>query len=207
MSDSQSWAIATQQSYATGKSPRGFGTADGKKKAKAKFSQPKKSYVQTADPKIKKAEENSDMPISVEMVKLGGFSDELTKIAIQGRLGEAVRRGAQLLAGGKKTDVVRHVKNRPLNLLDKIKGVKNKGTDVVVGGAGPRAGTMANLKSSNPAHRREAQKVLGTRAVAGVAGVAGTGQAIKGHRKTERKQLGRAYVAGARDMYGLSRRR
>lgn len=45
------FAIATQQAHATKHTPKGFGTAKGKKDAKAKYTQPRKSYVQTADPK------------------------------------------------------------------------------------------------------------------------------------------------------------
>lgn len=192
MNESTSWAIATQQAHKLKKTPKNYGTVEGRKTARSKFKEPRKSYVQTADPKIKKAEENSDMPISVDMVKLGGFSDELVKIAIKGRLGAAASRAATLLAGGKRADP---------GTVARAAG-KLKGTKVV----GERTGMMANLKSKNPKLRREAQLVLGARGAAGTAGVLGAGQAVKGHRKTERKQLGRAYVAGARDMYGLSRR-
>lgn len=192
MDESASWAIATQQAHKLKKTPKNYGTVEGRKAARAKFKEPKKSYVQTANPKIKKAEENSDMPISVDMVKLGGFSDELLKIAMKGRLGEAAKRGVELLAGGKRADP---------GAVSRVAG-KLKGTKVM----GQRTGTMANLKSKDPKLRAEAMKSLGARGAAGTAAVVGTGQAVKGHRKTERKQLGRAYVAGARDMYGLSRR-
>lgn len=205
MEESTSWAIATQQAHKLKKTPKNYGTVEGRKTARSKFKEPKKSYVQTADPKIKKAEENSDMPISVEMVKLGSFSDELTKIAIHGRLGEAARRAGQLLAGGKRTDVVKHVGADVPGMLGKLVGSKSK--KVVVEGAGPRMGTLANLRSKNKALRSEALKSVGLKGAVGAAGIAGTGKALKEHRKTERKQLGRAYVAGARDMYGLSRRR
>ena len=58
------FAIATQQAHAIKHTPKGFGTAEGKKKAKAKYSRPKKNYVQTADPKkigkkLEKAEKNA----------------------------------------------------------------------------------------------------------------------------------------------------
>ena len=44
------FAVATQQAHATKHTPKGFGTAEGKRTAKAKYPQ-RKSYVQTADPK------------------------------------------------------------------------------------------------------------------------------------------------------------
>ena len=144
------------------------------------------------------------MPNQLDIVKLASFSDELIKIAFKGRIGEAVSRGvtrgSQLLSGGKKSDVVKTVKGRETNILD-------KDTDVVFEGAGPRMGSMKNLKSKNKGERNEALKVLGARAVAGTAGVAAVGSGVKKHRKTERRQLGRAYVSGARDMYSRTRSR
>lgn len=38
MSESEAWAIATQQSHALGKSPKGYGTDEGKRVAKEKYS-------------------------------------------------------------------------------------------------------------------------------------------------------------------------
>jgi hypothetical protein len=49
MGKSTAFAIATQQSHATGHSPKGYGTAQGKRKAKAKFDTPKDD-VQSANP-------------------------------------------------------------------------------------------------------------------------------------------------------------
>lgn len=40
MSESEAWAIATQQSHALGKSPKGYGTDEGKSVAKEKYSTP-----------------------------------------------------------------------------------------------------------------------------------------------------------------------
>ena len=40
MPESEAWAIATQQSHALGKSPKGYGTAEGKREAKEKYSTP-----------------------------------------------------------------------------------------------------------------------------------------------------------------------
>jgi hypothetical protein len=41
MPESQAWAIATQQSHALGKSPKGYGTVKGRREAKAKYPTPK----------------------------------------------------------------------------------------------------------------------------------------------------------------------
>jgi len=50
MSKSTAFAIATQQSHSLGKTPKGYGTAKGKKKAKAKYDAPKKGYVKSPNP-------------------------------------------------------------------------------------------------------------------------------------------------------------
>ena len=49
MNKSTAFAIATQQGHATGHTPKGFGTAAGKRTAKAKYDTPKDD-VQTANP-------------------------------------------------------------------------------------------------------------------------------------------------------------
>ena len=50
MSKSTAFALATQQSHRLGKSPKGYGTALGKRRAKAKYDAPKKEYVKTPNP-------------------------------------------------------------------------------------------------------------------------------------------------------------
>ena len=50
MRKSTAFAIATQQSHRLGKSPKGYGTAEGKREAKAKYDAPKKEYVKTPNP-------------------------------------------------------------------------------------------------------------------------------------------------------------
>ena len=47
MRKSTAFALATQQSHRLGKSPKGYGTAKGKREAKAKYDQPKKEYTKT----------------------------------------------------------------------------------------------------------------------------------------------------------------
>lgn len=49
MSKSTAFAIATQQGHATGHTPKGYGTAEGRREAKAKFDTPKND-VQKANP-------------------------------------------------------------------------------------------------------------------------------------------------------------
>jgi len=50
MDKSQAFAIATQQGHRLGKSPKGYGTPEGRKKAKAKYEQPRKAYLKTPNP-------------------------------------------------------------------------------------------------------------------------------------------------------------
>lgn len=50
MDKSTAFAIATQQGHKLNKTPKGFGTVEGKKKAKKKYSEPKKSYIKGANP-------------------------------------------------------------------------------------------------------------------------------------------------------------
>jgi len=50
MDKSTAFAIATQQSHKMGKSPKGYGTKQGKKSARAKYDKPRKEYVRGANP-------------------------------------------------------------------------------------------------------------------------------------------------------------
>jgi len=50
MKKETAFAIATQQSHKVGKTPKGYGTSEGKREAKAKFDKPKKEYVKGANP-------------------------------------------------------------------------------------------------------------------------------------------------------------
>lgn len=73
MPESQSWAIATQQAHAAGKSPEGYGTPEGRREAKAKYDEGKAHYKKMADPKTKTS--------GIEPVFFRGFTDELEKIS------------------------------------------------------------------------------------------------------------------------------
>jgi len=68
MPESEAWAIATQQSHATGHTPKGYGTATGKRAAKRKYDGPKNSYQKTAS------------------VQIAAFLDELEKIGANAAL-------------------------------------------------------------------------------------------------------------------------
>jgi hypothetical protein len=83
MPESQSWAIATQQAHATGKSPKGYGTAEGKREAKQKYDEPKSEYKKTADPGHK----SKTSSLALWM----GFSDELQKIAAAASVGDVTK--------------------------------------------------------------------------------------------------------------------
>ena len=74
MSKSEAFAIATQQMHATGKGPKSYGASEGRQEAKEKYDEPKKSYVQTANPKTASVRSFSQL--------FAGFSNELQKIAI-----------------------------------------------------------------------------------------------------------------------------
>jgi len=79
MRKSTAFALATQQSHALGKSPKGYGTAEGRAEAKEKYDEPKKDYVQTANPghlDSPKMEKSS----SFNPVLVAAFSDELEQI-------------------------------------------------------------------------------------------------------------------------------
>ena len=73
MPESQSWAIATQQAYATKKVPSSYGTKEGRNEAKKKYDEPRDSYVKTPNPKEKTS--------GLDPITIASFSDELFKIA------------------------------------------------------------------------------------------------------------------------------
>jgi len=75
MPESESWAIATQQSHATGHSPKGYGTAKGRHEAHQKYPTPGDDE-QKASPKSKMA--GISVPFSSDLVS--GFCEELSSI-------------------------------------------------------------------------------------------------------------------------------
>jgi len=283
MNESTAWAVATQQSHAAGKSPKGYGTQEGRTTAKEKFPKRKKEYVQTAKPKTAgavdfvlnagkavgrkvtnadavadltkrlaeqeahmtavkgtirntalvgggtavgggailaaKSGQNPEEPQvkfataeaidGYSLAVFAGFSDEMQKIS--GAVGDAIKRFGGLVAGGNKLDAVMDVPTTvtekvPRGAIGRMFGMAPKDKvvettkQVVMPGVGPRVGSgIEALK--NPATRPEALKVLGARGAAG-AGAVGAGAAVsQKHKEHTNERLGRAYMAGARDMY------
>ena len=81
MSKSQAFAVATQQSHAQGKSPKGYGTKAGKREAKEKFDKPKKEYVVAANPgKLESPKMDKEKSSSPASDAYGG-SQESDKVA------------------------------------------------------------------------------------------------------------------------------
>lgn len=77
MPESEAFAIATQQSHALGKSPQGYGTSEGRSKAKAKYDTPGDDK-KTADP----GGIGKEASVTLLAPFTDSFCDELEKIAI-----------------------------------------------------------------------------------------------------------------------------
>lgn len=129
-----------------------------------------------------------------------GFSDEMQKIA--GKASDAIKGFGHLLAGGARKDLV-HTTDIPQGRIARAFGMKPKSMTTILEGAGPRVGSGIEA-IQNPATRSEALKVLGARGAAGTAAVGTGAVASKHHKEQSNQRLGRAYMAGARDMYAQS---
>lgn len=70
------YGVATEQAYAAGKAPKGWGTAQGHHQANKKYDEPKSHYKKVADPNTK----SKTSSLALEMML--GFADELEKIAL-----------------------------------------------------------------------------------------------------------------------------
>ncbi len=91
MSKSMAFALATQQSHVLGKSPKGYGTSEGKVEAKKKYDSPKKDYKKTANPgglKSPKMEKGA----MLNNVMMSAFRDEVGEIAKEGGLKDILLR-------------------------------------------------------------------------------------------------------------------
>jgi len=194
MQESTAWAVATQQAHASGKSPKGYGTSEGRNEAKQKFDKPKKDYVQTANPKLASAIDG------YSLATFSGFSDEMQKIA--GRIGEMARTFGHYLAGGPKKDLIAQVALPQGRLASKL-GNKPEFMTAHIPGAGPRVGGGIDA-IRNPATREDALKVVGARGATGAAALGLGATASKQHQQRHNKQLEKAYLAGAKDMYAQS---
>lgn len=88
MPKSQAFAIATQQAHAIGKSPKGYGTTEGRSKAKKKYDTPKDDK-KTANPGDLRSEKMASNEMNVEMgsdhfwkkAMVMALFDELEKIS------------------------------------------------------------------------------------------------------------------------------
>lgn len=95
MPKSQAFALATQQSHALGKSPKGYGTEQGRETAKAKYKTPGDDKKK-ANPGNLKSEK-----MAMDAITMHAFSDELQKIKEAGFL-DSVKRIAMTDVGGPK---------------------------------------------------------------------------------------------------------
>lgn len=86
MDKSQAFAIATQQSHALGKSPKDYGTSEGKSKAKVKYDKPKQ-YKKGANPGNLKTPKLESRKKEAELI-FDAFRDELEYISKEGGLKE-----------------------------------------------------------------------------------------------------------------------
>lgn len=71
------FAVATQQSHRLGKSPKKYGTSEGKTVARAKFDRPRKEYKKTAG--------EIDMS-AYNQLKMASFADELAEIVKESKV-------------------------------------------------------------------------------------------------------------------------
>jgi len=112
MRKSTAFAIATQQSHSLGKTPKGYGTSEGKREAKAKYDEPKKEYKKAANPG------DLDSPKLKESAVLPEFLDK-------------PRRGERLEPGSEE-----HIKNRAFGRAVGGGGVLGLGFGGSLGGVG-----------------------------------------------------------------------
>jgi hypothetical protein len=89
MPKSMAFALATDQGHATGKTPKKYGTSEGRKRAKQKYDKPRKEYVKTPNPGNL---ETPKLESRKKTAMYGPMAEELLKIA------------ADVLSGGKADD-------------------------------------------------------------------------------------------------------
>lgn len=78
MPKSQAFAIATQQSHAIGKSPKGYGTAEGRETAKKKYDTPHDDKKKANPGGLKSAKMEKT---AMDTITMKAFVDEMKKIA------------------------------------------------------------------------------------------------------------------------------
>lgn len=96
MDKGQAFAIATQQAHKLGKTPKGYGTKQGKAEAKVKYDKPKKEYVKASNPGKLDSPKLKGEPEKKASIEDDRFfekcaylivRDELTKLANQVNVG------------------------------------------------------------------------------------------------------------------------
>ena len=128
MPKSEAFAVATQQSHALGKSPKGYGTAAGRHTAKEKFDTPKDD-VKTSNPGH----------LESPKMKKNAFATTLLKLA----LGGPPPLPAAALA--------QHAAKKVPNLFDISKGPAAGAREIMGGSLAPK-GTAPKLPASSPIH-------------------------------------------------------
>ena len=152
MDKSQAFAIATQQSHKMGKSPKGYGTKQGKIEARAKFDKPRKVYERKANPGgldspklTKRANAYSFMADELEHIEKAAFLRALGHLikgspvstsTLAGQMGKSTRSAGSAaaagvrkqMAGGRfKAPAIDHVRAAQ---LERMKGMKPSGLDI-----------------------------------------------------------------------------
>lgn len=95
MDKSQAFAIATQQGHKLGKNPKGYGTKEGKKDARAKYDKPRKEYMKTPNPGKLESAKLAAMRDELFLIKQAGLMTDLAK-----RVGPKASRAAPAVTGG-----------------------------------------------------------------------------------------------------------
>lgn len=115
MPKSQAFAIATQQAHAVGKSPKGYGTNEGRRTAKAKYDTPKDDK-KTANPGQL---ESAKMDKKAQVAMFAAFRDELTKIAANDNFLQALLKIANILPPGATAGGMMHAEGLLAGLAKK----------------------------------------------------------------------------------------
>jgi hypothetical protein len=129
MKKETAFAIATQQSHKMGKTPKGYGTAKGKREAKAKYDQPKKEYTKGANPGNLETPKLSDKPTT------RWTGSKLVKKSAVPSLGWTYGMGPKLVreaASGAKEAVKSKLK-KTVGSVKKVTGLEKKGALLKLG--------------------------------------------------------------------------
>jgi hypothetical protein len=129
MDEGKAFAIATQQAHSVGKSPKGYGTSEGRREARSKYDTPSDDK-KTADPGgIGKEAFSRDVRLLAPL--LDGFSNEMKKLAA-GPISRFFGR-----------QVVNGITENPANRAKAEQFVRNAAWEGVKGGLKRNAGRIA----------------------------------------------------------------